>query len=157
MKEFWWKLPVLRGLSPLRRGFVEAVAFISLSSALCTWVLHEFISEASAGLCGSLAQIGATLLVAYAVHTAWVLQNSRKRSAQRENWVGITSGIGSCALTGIGIALLLSDPHGSLDWIEAFGLGWAFISVAFLGIWIALQPWAMYDLVHWFNTEYPDE
>ncbi len=69
----------------------------------------------------------------------------------------MTTGVGLCALIGIGFALALADHHEPLNWLEAFAFGWAVVAVALLGIWIAFQPWAMYHWTHWFSTEYPDE
>jgi hypothetical protein len=156
MKNFWWKLPVLRRLSPMGRGFAEAVAVVSLAAAMAGYGINVLFSD-PATVAEPLAQIGATLLVAFTVQTGWVLQSSRSRGAERENWVGISSGLGCCALVAIIIALCLS-PHGeTLSLLEGFGFAWAVMSVFFLGLWLALQPWAMYDLVHHFNTEYPDE
>ncbi|MGN6558203.1 MAG: hypothetical protein ACTHLH_09365 [Solirubrobacterales bacterium] len=157
MKEFWWKLPVLRGLSPTRRGFVEAVWVIFIGTAAATYAFKQLLPSPSGDVAGAFAQVGATLLVAYAVHTSWVLQNSSKRGSERENWVGIASGIGSCALIGIGIGLGLSGHRGSLNGLEELLFAWTAVSVGFLGLWIALQPWAMYDLTHKFKTEYPDK
>lgn len=156
MREFWWKLPVLRGLSPLRRGFVEAVWVIFLTSAVAGYGINQVFSD-PAKVSEPLAQIGATLLVAFAVQTGWVVQASRKRGDDRENWVGMTAGIGSCALLGILVALCLSVHTEPLDLLEGFGFAWVVASVGFLGVWTALQAWAMYDLHHAFNTEYPDE
>ncbi|HEX5990009.1 MAG TPA: hypothetical protein VFY75_07345 [Solirubrobacterales bacterium] len=156
MNGFWWKLPVLRGLSPLRRGFVEAISVTFFVSAVTGYGINLLFSDPAA-VSEPLAQIGATLLVAYAVQTGWVVQSSRKRGAERENWVGITAGIGCCALIGILVGLCLSPHRESLDLVESFGFSWAVTSIGFLGLWTALQAWAMYDLTHAFNTEYPDE
>ena len=140
----------------MRRGFVEAVATIFFISALTGYAVNQFFSD-PAGTSEPLAQIGATLLVAYAVQAGWVIQTSRKRGAERENWVGLTAGIGCSALVGIFVALCLSAQEEPLGLLGGFGFAWAVVSVGLLGLWTALQPWAMYDLNHSFNTEYPDE
>jgi amino acid transporter len=156
MKGFWWKLPLLRGLSPFSRGLLEAVA----TTFGCTFIsfvgLYQLFPE-PAHAAGALAQIGATLLVAYAVQMSWALQASRKRGSDRENWVGVTSGVGLCALIGILLALALAGHREPLNWLESFAFGWVVVATALLGIWIAFQPWAMYHWTHLFNTEYPDE
>jgi len=140
----------------MRRGFVEAVAVIFFVTALAGYGVNQLFSD-PARVSEPLAQIGATLLVAYTVQTGWVIQTSRKRGAERENWVGLTTGIGSCALIGILIALCLSPHEENPSLSEGFGFAWAVTSIGFLGLWTALQPWAIYDLNHSFNTEYPDE
>jgi hypothetical protein len=141
----------------MRKGLLESSAVISTVAAVLTYGLNRLVDGPSAHFFESLAQIGATVLVAYAVQTAWVLQVSHKRGAARENWVGMTTGLGVCAFLGIGIALFLSNHLGALGWLEECGFAWAIVSIGFLGLWIALQPWAMYEWTHWFNTEYPDE
>jgi len=156
MKGSWWKLPVLRGLSPMQRGLLEAFAASLGISLLALAGLHQLFPD-PAQASEAFAQIGATLLVAYAVQMSWVLQNSRKRGSDRENWVGVTAGIGICAVTGIGVAVALSSHHEPLNWFESFGFAWVVASSAILGFWIAIQPWAMYEWTHWFSTEYPDE
>jgi hypothetical protein len=148
-------MSVLRKLSPTRRGVVEAASTILGASVVAGYGINRLFSDPAA-VSGSLAQIGATLLVAYAVQVGWVIQNSRKRGASRENWAGATTGVGCSGLTGIVIALCLSTKH-SLNLLEELGFAWSVMSIGFLGLWIAVQPWAMYDMNHRFNTEYPDE
>lgn len=140
----------------MRRGFTESVAVIFFVSAVAGYGINQLFSN-PASVSEPLAQIGATLLVAYTVQTGWVIQTSRHRGADRENWVGITTGLGCCALVGILIALCLSPHEERLSLLEGFGFAWAVISVGLLGLWTAIQPWAIYDLNHSFNTEYPDE
>ncbi|HYH54385.1 MAG TPA: hypothetical protein VD761_09655 [Solirubrobacterales bacterium] len=69
----------------------------------------------------------------------------------------MATGVGCCALIGIFIALSLSAHEEPLSLLEGFGFAWAVTSVGILGLWTALQAWALYDLNHSFNTEYPDE
>jgi hypothetical protein len=140
----------------MRRGFLESVAAVFIVAAVAGSGINQLFSD-PAGVSEPLAQIGATLLVAYTVQTGWVIQTSRKRGADRENWVGMAAGIGCCALIGILLALCLSPHEESLDLLEGFAFSWAVTSVLLLGLWTALQPWAMYDLNHSFNTEYPDD
>jgi hypothetical protein len=148
-------MAVIRRLSPTRRGFFEAVFVIFFASVAAGYGINRLFSNPSA-VSDSLAQIGATLLVAYAVQVGWVIQNSRTRGSNRENWAGVTTGVGCSGLIGIAIGLCLSSKE-SLSLVEEFGFSWAVMSVGFLGLWIAIQPWAMYDMHHRFNTEYPDE
>jgi len=129
---------------------------VALASVFTGYAINAVFSD-PASVSEPLAQIGATLLVAYAVQTGWVVQNSRKRGADRENWVGVASGVGCCALIGVFIALCLSPHQESLDLLEGLGFAWAVISIGFLGLWTALQTWAMYDLAHSFSTEYHED
>jgi hypothetical protein len=157
MKGIWWKMPILRGLSPMRRGIVEAFGFVLVVSLASSLLLHRAFAEPTSHLCEALAQIGATLLVAYAVETSWVLQSSRRRGSDRENWVGVMAGLGGFALLGIGFALALSSYRDPFSLLQELGFAWAIVSIGMLGIWVAIQPWAMYEWTHSLNTEYPDE
>jgi hypothetical protein len=156
MRGLWWKLPVLRRLSPFSRGLLEAVGTTFGCTAVSFLGMYPIFPEPG-HTSAALAQIGATLLVAYAVQMSWVLQVSHKRGPQRENWVGVTTGIGLSALVGIVLSLALADHQEAFNWFEAFAFGWVLMANALLGVWIALQPWAMYHWTHWFNTDYPDE
>lgn len=156
MKGFWWKLPLLRGLSPMRRGVLEPVVVVVIASGLCLWAVNSLFPH-PVRVCSDLAQLGATLLVAFAVETSWVLQHSRRRGSDEENWIGLLSGIGLCALVGIAIAFLLSDHAEPFGWIEKIGFAWSLVSIGALGLFIALQPFATYEWTHALSTEYPDE
>lgn len=152
MKSFWWKLPVLRGLSPFSKGVLEAITATFACTVVSFFGLYQLFPEPDQ-TSAALAQVGATLLVAYAVQASWVLRASRKRGPDRENWVGIAAGIGFCALIGILLALALAAHHEPLNWLEAFAFGWVVVANALLGGMIAFQPWAMYHWTHRFNTE----
>ena len=140
----------------MQRGLLEAFSVTFAISLLTLVALNQLFPD-PAQVCAALAQISATLLVAYAVQMSWVLQNSRKRGSDRENWVGVTAGLGVCTVIGIGVALALSSHHEAFNWLEGFGFAWVVMSSALLAFWIAVQPWAMYEWTHWFNTEYSDE
>lgn len=157
MRGFWWKLPVLRDLSPLRRGFVETIGWIavatSASSLSLLWARPHVPPETfDAG-----AQIGATLLIAYAVETSWWLKSSRIRSSNRENWVGFTAGTGACAFLGVVIALWLSTGTGDLNALETLGFAWATMTLLLLGGLVATLPLLIYEWTHHLQAEYPEE
>jgi uncharacterized membrane protein YfcA len=157
MKGFWWKLPVLRGLSPLRRGFIETVAMIS-SATLVTVPGLLFLDPAiPRETFDAAAQIGATLLVAYAVETSWWLKSHRIRNSNRENWVGYTSGIGACAFLGVIVALGLSIGSGDLNGIQTLGLAWSALTLTVLGALVATLPLLIYEWTHLLQAEYPEE
>jgi hypothetical protein len=153
----WWKLPVLRGLSPMRRGLVEAAWVTLVASLLLLPVVHAYGDGPSGDLLTSIAQVGATLLVAYGVEISWFLRESRARGANRENWVGKCAGVGSSGLLGIGLALALSGNDGTLTLFEQFVFTWSIVSIALLGLLVALVPFEVHEWAHAVHTEYPDE
>ncbi len=140
----------------MRRGALEPVAAALIIGGLLFPVLGGVFPH-PARVCGDLAQLGATLLVAFAVETSWVLQNSRNRGSDHENWVGVLSGVGLYALAGIALALLLSDQAEPFAWPANAGLAWSLTSIGMLGFFIALQPFATYEWTHSLNTDYSDE
>jgi drug/metabolite transporter (DMT)-like permease len=119
-------------------------------------VIKGHISFSSEAL-SDIAQIGATLLVAYAVEMAWFVKESRTRGRKRENWVGFVAGIGFSSALGIMSAVALVSHEGSSNFLEAVGLVWTLFSVGLLGLLVALLPYLLYDLVHTLHAEYPDE
>jgi hypothetical protein len=157
MKEIWWKLPILRGLSPLRRGFVETFAVCAFGTLLAFPFLVLVGLRVPAETFDASAQIGATLLVAYAVEISWWLKSSQLRGAKRENWVGFSAGIGTCGLTGVGVAVLLSIGAPDLNWIETLGTTWSLLTIILLGGLVATLPLLIYEWTHRIQAEYPDE
>ena len=157
MKAFWLKLPVLRGLSPLRRGSVETVAAISGATLISFSGLVLMDLSVPPETLGAGAQIGATLLIAYAVETSWWLKSSRIRGSDRENWVGYAAGVGACAFLGVLIALWLSAGSGHLNAIEKLGFAWALLTMAVLGGLVSTLPLLIYEWTHHLQAEYPDE
>jgi hypothetical protein len=157
MKGFWWKLPVLRGLSPVRRGFVEVFAVLGFSAAVLWPFFFWAGPEIPAETFDTGAQIGATLLVAYAIETSWWLKVSRRRSSNRENWVGYVSGIGLCGFIGVAVSLILSVGPVDLSWFESYWMVWSFFTLLLLGGLVATLPMLIYEWTHSLQAEYPDE
>lgn len=157
MKGFWWKLPIFRGLSPVRQGFAEFLTALGFSTALCLPFFHWASPEIPAETFDAMAQIGATLLIAYAVETSWWLKVSRRRSGTRENWVGYVSGIGLAGFIGVGASLILSTNPLDLSWFESYLMVWAFITLLLLGSLVAILPLLIYEWTHTLQAEYPDK
>ncbi len=156
MRKFWWKLPLLRRLSSQQRGLTAAVAVVLVMSACASLPVNRYMNEPSATLCGNLAQIGATLLVAYALEMSWVLKISRRRSQGRETWVGVVSGFGLCALAGIAVALGLED-HVGFGTFAQLAFSWSAASIGFLGVLIAIIPVLVHEWTQTLTVEYSEE
>ncbi|MGN6257732.1 MAG: hypothetical protein ACTHN3_08295 [Solirubrobacterales bacterium] len=133
-------------------GFMTAGAF-SIAGAI---VLEGHLSLSSEAL-SDIAQIGATLLVAYAIEMSWFVKESRTRGGRREKWVGFVAGIGFCSALGILSAIALVTPEDPSSFFAAVGIVWTIFSIGFLGFLVALLPYLLYDLVHTLHVEYPDE
>ena len=103
-----------------------------------------------------LAQIGATLLVAYAIETSWFVKESRTRGRERENWVGFVAGIGISSVIGIAIAIALVGVESS-GFLATLGVTWTFFSLGFLAFLVACWPYVIYEWVHEIHAEYSDE
>jgi hypothetical protein len=159
MGEVVWKLPGLRRMSSFQRGFSLAgglIFFVSLALALFDGSITAKLPHA---ILSDIGQIGATLLVAYAVETSWLIKRSRSRGSEKENFVGFAAGLGSCGALGIAFAVaLLGHPKGlPFTDLEHFAAAWAMFSVTLLAGLVAMLPFVLYEWAHSINTEYPDE
>ncbi len=141
----------------MRRGFVASLCAVSFGSLGSLWMIHEYAGSMSGVLLSNVAQIAATLLVAYAVETSWLLKVDRRRGEDSENWAGIAAGVGSAGLLGIAFAIALSGQDGQRTMLESFLIGWTFVSTGMLGLIAALLPYAMYGWVHALNAEYAED
>jgi hypothetical protein len=143
MRRFWWKLPYLRGLTPLQRGYWEAGLVVS-GLAILLWVAFEMWSvDPTPGVLSSLAEIGATLLIAYVIEISWLVRASRtRRLEERESRLGALTGVGYAGLLGIGASLALSERATAhhWTWLDGLGFGFAVGSLAMLGLMVVMQP-----------------
>jgi hypothetical protein len=99
----------------------------------------------SSGFFSDLAQIAATLFIAYVVEISRLIRTLIRRDRDAENWVGAIGGIGVAGAIGAGIALLISmdrEPDGL--WVD-LGFAWAASSVILLGALVAAMPFLLYD------------
>jgi threonine/homoserine/homoserine lactone efflux protein len=146
-------------MSPVPKGIAAAVGFMtgSLAAMAMLTVGLEVDLRLSNQALSSIAQIGATLLIAYAVETSWFIKQSRIRDSGRENWVGFVTGVGISSAFGIAFAVALINRHGSPSFLESAVAMWTLFSTGFLALLVALLPYFLYEWVHAINTEYPDE
>lgn len=145
-------------MSPFAKGMAVAVAFMLGGSVLVALMIVglEVRSEISDDALGTIAQVGATLLVAYAVEMSWFIKASRTRGTDRENWVGFVTGIGISSAVGIGIAIAFIGQK-STGFLEAFACTWMIFSLGLLGLLVASLPYFLYEWVHAIHTDYSDE
>jgi hypothetical protein len=96
-----------------------------------------------------LAQIGATLFVAYAVEVSWLEKVSPVQTAARERWIGIVLGVGACGLLGIIVSLGLAERAavGHWAWLDEIAFAGVSASLGLLAMVVALCPL----LVHEWN------
>jgi hypothetical protein len=131
----------VRRFSPFHLGIVEWLALVTLlATCLATVFQHE--AYPSSELMRSIAEVGATLFVAWIVQATWMSTQSERHGDDRENWLGGTAGLGIAGLVGIAISLLVAAHreagHGSfLDWL---GIWWGTVSLSALGFLVALYP-----------------
>jgi threonine/homoserine/homoserine lactone efflux protein len=145
-------------MSPFQKGIATAVGFVAggavaIAAALVGYSASFTLSDEALS---DIAQIGATLLVAYAIETSWLVKESRARGSKRENWLGFVVGLGVCGVAGIAIAIALVGRHSS-SFLAALGVTWMLFSLGLLALLVAALPYALYEWVHAIHTEYPDE
>lgn len=143
MQGFIWKLPLLRDLDPVRRGLGEAGFLVVGTSLIFMAGLHLAASRPSDDLLRSLAEIGATLLIAYVIEISWLVRASRGRPLdEREKRLGFFVGLGAAGLLGIALALAVAEPAGAHHWNQPdeIAFAWAVVSLGILGLTVILQP-----------------
>lgn len=140
------------------RGFLGAGLLVVAGSLALLPLVNATDLTPTPGLLRSLAQIGATLLVAYAVEVSWLLKVSADRGESLASWIGYMTGIGASGLLGLALALLLSEHGGdSLSLVAQYAVGWVLVSLFLLGLLVALLPLLVYESAHAAGTESPDE
>jgi hypothetical protein len=127
---------------PRRRGFWVALALNLVIALLCSLMASWASFKPSEGFLQSLAQIGATLLIAYAVETGWFVKATTARGADHDWWLGFMIGTGAAGLGGIGLALGLSERliAGHWIWADKLLFGWSLGSLTLLGCLIVSLP-----------------
>lgn len=132
----------------MRRGFWEAF-FLIVGLTLCLWAALLFTDpKPSPELLRSLAGLGATLFIAYAVETSWIVRATRDRDLdERQGRLGTMVGFGTAGLIGIAFALALSERAGAHHWIflDELAFAWAVASLGMFGIVVVLQPLLIHE------------
>lgn len=158
MQGIWWKLPGLRRASAFQRGFAGAVGFIFGGSTALFALDGSITASLAPAILSDTGQIGATLLVAFAVESSWLVKQSRQRGSGSENWIGFVAGLGASGALGIAFAVaLLGHDHGAFNGMEHWAATWAVFSVGLLAGLVGALPYALYEWRHALSTEYPDE
>jgi hypothetical protein len=151
MSDFWWKLPVLRGLSPHRKGVVEGASVVFLASLGFAVFVAALSVRPDADTLRSAAEICATLLIAYAIEVSWLIRASRRRDIEeRESRLGAFTAVGAAAALAVLLSLVLSDRVEAGHWIlvDDFGLGWVIASLILLGTIVVMQPWVTHEWMY---------
>jgi hypothetical protein len=133
-------------MSVVGRGFVEgALDHLAIAAGLLAGL--AFVPLPADRFFGSVAQIGATLLVAYAVEVSWLAKTSNRRGPSHQEWIGIASSTGVSGLSGIAVSLGIAEHlrAGHENWLDYVGFAWSVTSVLLLGLAVALQPLLTYS------------
>lgn len=135
------RLPVLRGLPAMGRGFLEGMVDVVILWMACALITF-FVPIPSIRLFSSSAEIGATLLIAFAVEVTWLIKASDRSGGRREEWIGLVSSSGIAGLIGILVSLALVEHlnAGHANWLDRLGFAWVFASLVLLGAAVAVQP-----------------
>jgi cytochrome bd-type quinol oxidase subunit 2 len=147
VREFWWKLPLLRRVPSLWRGvFVLLLSELLLSAALVVFLRahadrpqREFLSD--------LAGVGATIFVAFVIEMSAIVLWSTRYNSEDDALSGESVGFGLAALLGVGFALALTnhDRAHALTLLEELGFAWSLVSLGMLGLLVAAYPYMLYE------------
>lgn len=129
-------------------GFATAIGLMAAGAFLIAGVIiftdnHLRLSDPALS---DIAQIGATLLVAYAIEMSWVVKESRTRGDEREGWVGFVTGIGLGSAAGIALAVAFVGKTGPTSFLEALGAVWMLFSLGLLALLVPMLPYLLYEL-----------
>lgn len=134
--------PLIRRLPPYRRGLIDALLGMIFISSMCWFFCAQLNVRANADVLRTLAEIGATLLVAYGIVASNVVSAAQAEvQEKRKERVGAFIGIGCAGLIGIISALVLSQRAwvANPSWLEEFGFGWTVGSLAMFFVMVAFQ------------------
>ena len=114
-----------------------------LMVASCSWLFCAWLGvRANAQTLRTLAEIGATLLVAYGVLASSIISAAQTESQnRRRERLGALVGIGGAGLIGIGSALVLSQRAwvNNPSWLEELAFGWITGSLLMFLVFVAFQ------------------
>lgn len=141
-----WKLPLLRRSSPTQRGVFFGIGIALISGGPLIPLVSDFDQRLSEQFFETLAQIGATLLIAFAVEQAALIRALGIRDLAREAFAGFAVCLGAMGVVGSGVALGLSQDAGHLrgPWDAAL-CAFSFVSIGLLGMLVAIRPMLAYD------------
>jgi hypothetical protein len=146
-----------RRLSSTWRGALVPILPLGLMTLCSIPVSSRYAVNLSGEFFRTVAQLGATLLVAYALESGTMIKTLRKRGKSQEELVGFVSALGLGGITGVATSLVLSEHGGHLSTFELVACAYSLSAIGMLGVLVALQPVLIYEWVHAANTEYPDE
>jgi hypothetical protein len=146
-------------MSPLVKGLAAAVGMmaggsLAFAGSIVGLCADPYFSDEALS---AIAQVGATLLIAYAVETCWFIKESKERGRDRENWVGFVAGVGVCSALGLASAVVLLGNGHMASLLEAYAAAWTLFSLGFLALVVALLPYVLYEWVHRIHTEYSND
>ena|SRR5437868_6137065 len=134
--------PFIRTLAPYRRGLADAL-FSMLILAFVLWITFADLDvRAKAEGLRTLAEISATLLVAFGLLATSIISAAQGEPRdKRKERLGAFVGIGAAGLIGIASALVLSERAWVADpsWLEELAFGWTSASLLMSLGFIAFQ------------------
>jgi hypothetical protein len=137
---------MIRALPAYRRGLAEALIIMIMLASL-SWVFFAaFHVRPGAEVLRALAQIGATLLVAYGVVASSIISAAQVEPPdKRKERLGALVGIGAAGMAAIATALVLSERAciANPNPFEEFAFGWTSAALLMFLVMVALQADAL--------------
>ncbi|MDQ3725028.1 MAG: hypothetical protein M3335_03900 [Actinomycetota bacterium] len=135
-------------LGPFFSGLAEALSSIAgLTFTFWAFAEANSLAHPSPQLFRDLAQVGSALLVAFAVATAGYASSTKGDRKSHIYWLGGACGIGLCGFVAVAasVGLAAYGEAGHAGWLDILGICWVAISIAMLGLLIAVLPIASYS------------
>jgi hypothetical protein len=154
--DWLWRLPWLRGRTPLQRGLFGSVGLTLTLGLVCLVTSQHFFRDPPHGLLIGIGGVGATIYIAYVVGMSSLLRETKVRNGERESFVGTLTGFGISGFFGIGILLVLDAQPRPLHWFQAFGFACGAVCLFCLGVMVSALPLIAYDAARTAHMN-PDE
>jgi hypothetical protein len=138
--------PLIRALPPYKRGVVDSLVSMLILTVVLWLCFAELDVRAKAEALRTVAEIGATLLVAYGLIASSIISAAKTEpSAKRKERLGAFVGIGTSGLIGIANALVLSERAwvSNPSWLEELAFGWTSASLLMFLVFVAFQADAL--------------
>ena len=137
----------MKSMTPMRSGSAISVIGVCVLGVMLWWPLAELAERPSPELLRSLAAIGATLLIVYAVEFSAAIRSSRLLETSREVWVGAIVGAAAMGMIGVVLTLSLAERAqvGHWIWADALAFSFAVSSLILLAVFVVLLPQYAYE------------
>jgi hypothetical protein len=144
----------VRWIDPVTRGIAGSATAIFVFALVASAAKPDL--EPSPELLRTMTGIGASFFLAYVIEASWLAERF-KNDKRSEVFLGVITGLATCGLAGVFLALVLSEraPAENFGRTEDIYFWWSMVSLGALGLLVAFQPAITHTWLH-DEDERPD-